>query len=168
MQKPKGLKKANEWTYRELCMLAQYQFGEKFDEFLIPEGIMVTYSRSTGKVREVWFGDERLLSLRPTDGFFSLGLYGAKRIIENTKSPRQRVIIQTDVAEFIKEGRNVFAKHVVATDPTIRPADEVVVVSEEDELLAVGKALLSAKYMLAFQKGVGVKVRYGVKKIAEE
>ena len=53
-------------------------------------------------------------------------------------------------------------------DPEILPADEVVVVSEEDKLLAVGKAHLSADYMLAFQKGIAVKVRYGIDKLKKE
>ena len=58
----------------------------------------------------------------------------------------------------------MFAKHVVKVDPEILPEDEVIVVSEEDELLAVGKAKLSAEYMLAFQRGIAVKTRHGIKK----
>ncbi|MCD6387598.1 MAG: hypothetical protein J7L30_04675, partial [Methanophagales archaeon] len=34
--------------------------------------------------------------------------------------------------------------------------------AENDELLATGKAMLSAEEMLAFQRGVAVKVRQGV------
>ena len=111
------------------------------------------------------FEGERLATIRPTDGLYSLGLAGAQRIIDNTKMPKRRVVVQNDVSEFIADGRNVFAKHVVRVDPEILPEDEVVVVSEEDKLLAVGRAQLSAEYMLAFQKGTAVKVRHGIKKI---
>ncbi len=49
-------------------------------------------------------------------------------------------------------------------DEDIRANDEVIVVNEEDELLATGKAKLSAFEMLAFERGVAVEVRQGVRK----
>jgi predicted RNA-binding protein (TIGR00451 family) len=153
------------WTLRQLKTVAQYQFGKEFDEILAPDTIQVTFSKTTSKVREVLLDGKRLASIRATDGLYSLGLVGAQRIITATKNPTRRVVVQSDVAEFISQGRNVFAKHVVKVDPKILPADEVVVVSEEDTLLAVGKAQLSAEYMLAFKKGVAVKVRYGADKL---
>lgn len=75
-----------------------------------------------------------------------------------------RVIILTEVSEFIKKGRNVFAKHVVDADQEIRPYSEVLIVDEDDELLAVGKAIMNKKEMLTFQHGTAVKVRHGIKK----
>jgi len=158
----KRAQKPDEWTLRQLKTIAQYQFSSKFAEALIPDKVQVTFSRRTKKVREVLLDGKRLATLRAQDGLFSLGLEGAKRALQLVKSPKHRVIIQSDVAEFIAAGRNVFAKHVVAVDPEILPEDEVIVVSEEDQLLAVGRAKLSAKYMLAFQKGVAVNVRYGI------
>lgn len=160
--------KPDPWTLRQLKVIAQYQFGNEFDEILAPDTINVTFSKNTNKVREVILEGKRLASIRATDGLYSLGLVGAQRIVDATKSPKRRVIVLSDVAEFIAQGRNVFAKHVVKVDLEILPADEVVVVSEEDKLLAVGKAHLSAAYMLAFQKGIAVKVRYGIDKLQKE
>ena len=167
VQKTEG-KKPDVWITRQLRMIAQYQFGSEFADILAPEGITVTFSKKTKKVREIIFEGKRLATMRPTDGGYSLGLAGAERIIQQTKIPKRRVVVQTDVAEFIADGRNVFAKHVVKVDPEIRPEDEVVVVSEEDTLLAVGKAKLSADYMKAFQSGTAVKVRYGIKKLKKK
>ncbi|NHK31835.1 MAG: pseudouridine synthase [Asgard group archaeon] len=160
--------KPDQWTLRQLKAVAQYQFGKEFDEILAPDSIEVTLSKNTNKVREVLLDGKRLASIRATDGLYSLGLAGAKRIVNSTKSPKRRVIIQSDIAEFIAQGRNVFSKHVVKVDPEILPADEVIVVTEEDKLLAVGKAHLSAAYMLAFQKGIAVKVRYGIDKLQKD
>ena len=164
----KNAKKPDLWTLRQLKVVAQYQFGKEFADILAPDDILITFSKTTKKVREVLLNGKRLATLRANDGLYSIGLEGAKRIIKHTKSPRRRVIVQSDVSEFIADGRNVFAKHVVNVDPEIRPEDEVVVVSEEDKLLAVGRAQLSAEYMLAFQKGTAVKVRYGIKKLKKE
>ncbi|NHJ03311.1 MAG: pseudouridine synthase [Candidatus Heimdallarchaeota archaeon] len=168
MSQNKDSQKPSSWILRELRMIAEYQFGSNFAEILVPEGILITRSKKTKKVREILFEDKRLATIRPTDGYFAIGLDGAQRIIEMKKSPIRRVIVQTDVAEFIAEGRNVFAKHVINADPTIRPEDEVVIVSEEDKLLAVGRAKMSAEYMLAFQRGTAVKVRYGNKKYLDK
>lgn len=72
------------------------------------------------------------------------------------------MVVQSDVAEFIRQGRNVFAKHVVVADPEIRPEAEVLVVNERDALLGVGKAVLTGREMTAFKTGAAVKTRHGV------
>lgn len=162
--KRKGEKPSN-WTIRELRAVAQYQFGSEFDQILVPAGVRVTYSPKTNRVREILLQEERIATKRATDGMFSLGLFGAQRIIDQTSKPKRRVVILSEVGEFIAAGRNVFAKHVVAVDSEIKPEEEVVVVSEEDQLLAVGRAQLSAENMLAFERGVAVRVRYGIDKL---
>ncbi|MEM3292633.1 MAG: PUA domain-containing protein, partial [Saccharolobus sp.] len=61
-----------------------------------------------------------------------------------------------------REGRNVFAKHVIAVDSSIRSGDEVIIVNENDKLIALGKAKLSGEEMLEYKKGVAVYVKRGV------
>ncbi|MHA1125461.1 MAG: PUA domain-containing protein [Candidatus Heimdallarchaeota archaeon] len=161
----KFAKTPDEWTLQQLRKIAQYQFGDEFAAILVPDDVTITISKKTKKVREVLLGENRIATIRPTDGYFSIGLFGAQRIIAATKSPKLRVVVQNDISEFIIEGRNVFAKHVIKVDSNIHPEDEVIVVNEKDKLLAIGKAQLSAEYMLAFEKGIAVKVRYGAKKL---
>jgi uncharacterized protein with predicted RNA binding PUA domain len=43
----------------------------------------------------------------------------------------------------------------------------VVVTNEDDDLLAVGKALLSGMEMLAFKRGIAVKVRRGAEEVED-
>jgi predicted RNA-binding protein (TIGR00451 family) len=71
------------------------------------------------------------------------------------------VTVQSDVAEFITKGGDVFAKHIVRAMDTIRPSDEVIVLSESGDLLGVGSALLSGNDMKYFRRGVAVRVRRG-------
>ncbi len=78
------------------------------------------------------------------------------------KSPRFRVVVQNDVEEFIRMGRNVFAKHVLAADKGIRPESDVLIVDENDALLGVGKAVLTGREMTVFKTGAAVKTRHGV------
>lgn len=144
-------------------MRADYQFGPGAGEGLVSRGIRVEVSKRTGKPRYVYDSDGRLLAtIRWSDGFLALTLEGARLLKQHLKPPRLRVVIKNDVRDFVKEGRSVFAKHVIKVDPEIRCGDEVIVVDEEDNLLAVGRAVLSSYEMLAFNSGVAVKVRRGV------
>jgi uncharacterized protein with predicted RNA binding PUA domain len=82
------------------------------------------------------------------------------------RDPPHIVAVRGDVSEFIKAGRNVFAKHVVAAESSIRPRDEVIVVNENRELLAVGRAFLAGFEMTQFKRGIAVKTRRGVGSVA--
>ncbi|MEM3606959.1 MAG: PUA domain-containing protein, partial [Candidatus Bathyarchaeia archaeon] len=66
-----------------------------------------------------------------------------------------------EAAKHVAEGKNVFAKHIIEVDDALRPQDEVIVVDENDNLVAVGKAVLSGEEMKSFKHGVAIKVRRG-------
>ena len=105
-----------------------------------------------------------MATYRPTDGLLSLSLKAAKFIAKNVDSARCFVTVREDVAKFIAEGSDVFAAHVIAVDEEIHSKDEVIVVDENKQVLAVGRTLLSSLEMKAFKVGVAVKVRHGVAK----
>ena len=109
---------------------------------------------------------KRLATLRPTDGLFSLSIDGAKRIVEKSLPVKCLVTVKNDVSKFVAEGNDVFAVNVVKADDEIRPKDEVIVVNEKGEVLAVGRAVLSGQEMTAFRCGVAVKVRRGVEELS--
>jgi uncharacterized protein with predicted RNA binding PUA domain len=141
-------------------IIADFQFGKGAGEALFPEGCEVILSR-TGRVRQITLRGKRLATVRAKDGRFTLGIDGALRLLAALRPPAYRVVASGDVAEFIRQGKNTFAKHVIAADPAIRAGDEVMVVDGEDQLLATGSAVLSGGEMLLFNYGVAVKVRQG-------
>ena len=102
-----------------------------------------------------------MATLRPTDGFFSLGIPGAGRLLK-LKPQRLWVKVLDDAIDFVSAGRSVFAKHVVDCDDEIRPEEEVIVLDDNNGLLAVGRAVLSGEEMRTFDHGVAVRVRRGV------
>jgi len=146
---------------RRIRGIADYQFGRGCGEALFPPGVTMTYSKNTGKIRHVHLDGVLLASLRPTDGFFTLTIRGAKRLISNVERPGFTVTVTDEAAEFAAKRRNVFAKHVVNAGNAIRPGDEVVVLDQGEGVLAVGRALLNREEMLSFGVGVAVKVRRG-------
>jgi uncharacterized protein with predicted RNA binding PUA domain len=146
---------------RRIRGVADYQFGKGVGVKLFPEKVEIVLSKRTGRIRYVYLDGERLATLRPTNGFLSLSITGAKRIVENVDSVKYLVNVKGDVTQFIAKGGDVFAKHVTEAQQAIRPRDEVIVVDENGKVLAVGRAVLSGEEMKAFKHGVAVKVRHG-------
>ena len=140
---------------------ADYQFGKGVGVKLFPENVDITYSKATGRIRYVHLNGERLATLRPTDGLLSLSITAAQTVAESRSSAKCFVTVQNDVSQFIADGRDVFAVHVVKVDDEVRAKDEVIILDEDHRVLAVGRALLSASEMKAFKTGVAVKVRRG-------
>ena len=124
--------------------------------------VKISFSKRTGRVRHIHYHEILIATLRPMDGFFSLTLGGAQRLHSLIKPPRFRVVIQPDVEEFVRMNRDVFARHVCSVDEKIIPGEEVLITNEKDELLAIGKAVLTGMEMLSFKRGVAVKVRRGI------
>ena len=142
--------------------VADYQFGKGVGNKLFPEDVIIAHSKNTGKIRYIYLGDSLLATLRPTTGLFILTIAGAKRLVSEVNPLRMWVKIQDYAEPFVAKGRSAFAKHVTEADDEIRPNEEVIVVSQKNEVLAVGRALLSGTEMQAFSKGIAVRIRRGV------
>ena len=146
---------------RRIRGIANYQFGPGCGAVLFPEGVSMECSKRTGKLRYVLLDGVLLASLRPTDSLFTLTITGAERLVSEGKPMGYIVTVADEVSEFISQGRNVFAKHVVDAGDGIRPGDEVIILDSRKKVLAVGRALLNREEMLAFSVGVAVKTRRG-------
>ncbi len=143
--------------------VADYQFGKNVGARLFPENVEFEYSKRTGRIRFINLNGERLATLRPTDGLLSLSIKAAKAIAENAPDAKCFVTLKNDVSKYIAEGGDVFAVHVVAVGEDVYAKDEVIVLDEDRNVLAVGRALLSAPEIRAFKTGVAIKVRHGTK-----
>ncbi len=140
--------------------IADLQFGRDVGVRLFPDE--VTFTRSTtGRIRNVLLGKDRLATIRAQDGRLVLGIAGALRLHAVLPPPAYRVAVLDEVEEFVAAGKNAMAKHVIAADPGIRAGDEVLVVAGEDRLVATGTAVLSGPEMTACMYGVAVNVRSG-------
>ena len=149
---------------RKIKGISDYQFGNDITDILFDksEKIRIERSKNTKKIRYVYYNNNLMLALRPTNGLFTLSLFSAKKIIENTQTPRLRAIILTEVSDFIRKGRNVFCKHIVNIDNNLRTLDEVIVVNQKDELLGLGRLKIPIPYIKAFKTGVAVNIRKGI------
>jgi len=140
---------------------ADYQFGKGIGAKLFPDNVDIMFSKATGRIRYIYLNGERLATLRPTDGLFSLSIIAAQLLAENRDSAKCFVTVQNDISKFIADGGDAFAMHVITADDEIQAKDEVIILDENHHVLAVGRAMLSADEMKAFKTGVAVKIRRG-------
>lgn len=145
---------------KQVRTIADYQFGIGAGNILFSDEVRFIFS-STGRIRQILLGDQRIATVRAKDGFFTLSIDGARKLHSSIDYPAHRVVIQDDVSSFIREGKNVFARHVVSVCSEIRAYEEVLIVDKGDTLLATGRANLSADEMMSFERGVAVFVRSG-------
>lgn len=143
---------------RRVWAIADYQFGPGAGEALFPEGVAFLYS-NTGRIRQILLGGERIATVRARDGRLTLSIAGGRSLHGCFPPPRWRVVVSAEVAPFIAEGGNAFAKHILRCDPAIRALDEVLVVDPEDRLLAAGQARLGSAEMGLLKRGVAVELR---------
>jgi len=161
------MKRDGQEVMGKIRKIADYQLGRGVGEALFPDNVKVVFSRRTGRIRHVYLKGKLLVTLRPTDGMFSLTVEGGRRLFQKLDPPRLWVRVSSDAAPFVAEGRSVFAKHVIAADSEIRSQEEVVIVGKGDTVLGVGKAVLTGKEMTEFKRGVAVKVRRGAEESHE-
>jgi uncharacterized protein with predicted RNA binding PUA domain len=156
-----GATSGPEKDFDRLRTVADYQFGAGAGRALFPPAETLDVRRSTsGRPRQVIADDGRIVSYG-TDGRFTLGIEGGRRLVDAFDGPTNRVVVGDESAPFVRDGKNAFAKFVRAVDPDVRARDEVAVVLDDGTVLGVGRAELPAVGMVDFDSGVAVKTREG-------
>ncbi len=139
-------------------IIADYQFGRGAGEALFLDD--TTYSLSkTRRLRYLYSGKERIVTVRASDNLLTLSMMGARRLHARFESPNLRVVASEDAAPFVAKGGNLFAKHVLSVDPQIRAGEEVLVVDSQDQLLATGTTVLAPEEMMQIKRGIAVAAR---------
>ena len=121
-------------------------------------------SKKTGKIRHIYDGKTLIVNMRASDSYLILSKEGAKRLHSAMPYPQNRVVVNKDSEPFALDGKSVFCKFVTECDENIRTKDEVLIVNEDDKLLAYGKSLLGACEIEQFETGQAIKTRKGMKK----
>lgn len=159
----KGNENEKEYDIRKIISVADYQFGKGAGQALFKGKIEIIKSKKTGKIRNVISNGEHVVSMRAHDGFFTLKMKGAIRLHSHFSFPKMRIVVKDDAIPFIRDGKNLFAKFVIDCDDGLRPYDEAIIVSKNDELIAVGQTIMNRDEMLSFNRGMAVKIREALK-----
>lgn len=143
--------------------IADYQFGKGIGKKLFPDNCRVEISRRTGKPKYIYLDGEILATIRYPDNLLALTLEGAKRLLEAANNSALRVIVKKNAVGKVKQGMGPLPREIAYYDERIRPGDEVVLLDEDGELIAVGKAVVSGATFKGLERGNVVKIRKSVK-----
>lgn len=136
-------------------------FGGNISSYIPVDKFDFTFSRRTGRIKNILVDNNLVATLR-TDGGLALTIFGAKLLLPSPNFKENCVTISNDVSEFISNGKSVFCKHVVNCGNNVRVGSDVAVLDQDGNVIAVGRAVLSAKMIREFKRGVAVKVREGL------
>ena len=140
-------------------------FGIGSSKYL-PKDIKIDFSRKTGRIRTVSHKGKLLCTLR-INGSLAISIDFAQTLFQNKKFRDNCIEINNDAAPFVMQGRSVFCKHVVWCGKNIRVGADTPILFE-NQIIAIGKAILSSEMISDFERGVAVKVRDSLKSRNEE
>ena len=140
-------------------------FGSGSSKYL-PKDIDVILSRKTGRIRTVSHKGKLLCTLR-INGSLAISIDFAQILLRSKTFRENCIEINKDAAPFVMEGRSVFSKHVVWCGKNVRVAADTPILFENN-VIAVGKAILSSEMISDFNRGVAIKVRDSLKSRKEE
>lgn len=149
--------------YRILKKIADYQFGMGAGEALFPKELMdkmeVKYSKKTKRIKYVFLEKKPYITLRSSDGFIVPSIEAAKNLVKNLESFKYAVQINNNSLGPIKDLRKVLVKHIKKVNKDLEAGSEVVIVDENNNVVGVGRAVLSGEEMMLMKRGVAVKLR---------
>lgn len=132
----------------------------------LPKDIELIFSRKTGRIRTVSHKGKLLCTLR-IDGGLAISPYFAQILLKSKTFRENCVEINEDAAPFVESGRSVFCKHVVWCGKKVRISADTPVLFK-NQVIAVGKAILSSEMISDFDRGVAIKIRDSLKSRSEE
>jgi len=142
--------------------ILNYQLRVSVADSVLPDNLLVGVSKNTGRVRALIDPEntEVLATVVASTNTLNMRLSLARRIHKLVPPPRLRLVVVNEMVPDILEAKSsVFSKHVLSVDEELRAGDEALVVSEDDELLCVGKLLLSPEEILQLLTGPALKIR---------
>lgn len=150
----------------KFVMSMNYLFGKGVASVLPLDNLEFSFSKRTGRLKSVMLGGKLLTTLR-SDGSIAITIYCADLLIKYPLFHENCVVVENGPDSFISRGRSVFAKHVLSCGDRVKPTSDVAILDEKGKVIGVGKAILSAKMMMVFNRGVAVKVRESIKHATE-
>ena len=156
-------KKDVSWMKRKLRALLIHQWKKNAGEIAGLENLDVVLSKSTGKIKHVKLDKDILFTIVPTTGLITPTFRGGQELLRVGIDDTYKVIIDSEVSQFVSSGKSALAKFVKHADNELKAGEEVLVLDEGQNLLGTGRSVLSGSEMMAFNRGVAVMIRHSRK-----
>ncbi len=137
-----------------LRTICDYQFGKDTGNILISDTVRIRGRKEIGL--RVTLNEKHFLTFRKSTGLLTLSIEAAKHLHGHSEN-----VVKFD-GDSIK-GSTIFANAIKEAHSEIRINDEVIVVNNQNEIIATGVAYLPGKLLVRMNRGFGVKIRQKVK-----
>jgi len=127
----------------------------------LPTDLEIMFSKKNGRIKEVYHNKKLLCTLR-IDGGLAITPYFAQILAKSKKFKENCIGIDADSRPFVQDGKSVFCKHVVWAGKNVLIGADVPVLFE-NEVIAVGRAVVNSDMMMTLKRGVAVRVRNTLK-----
>ena len=154
---------SGDWMKRKLKAVLAVQWGKDCGYIADLDRLTIEVSKGTGKIRHVKYNNEIAFTMVPTTGLLAPTIQGGTLLLEQGIEDRYIVQIDDEVAEFVADGKSALAKFIKGADSTLLAGEEVLIVDSSSNLLGVGRAILSGREMMSFDRGVAVNTRHARK-----
>jgi 7-cyano-7-deazaguanine tRNA-ribosyltransferase len=144
------------WTKRHAQAVLRWAYGREAG-VLVEQGLVGQRSRRTGRLRSLWWSGAPAFAIG-NDGIPRPGWLGGQLLHQRVPPPRNRVTVIDDAKEFVANGRSLFARFARSADASLQPGSSVLLVDEQDQLLAVGRLVLAPHEFASFGRGVAARV----------
>ena len=98
-------------------------FGQGVSKHL-PKNIEISFSKRTGRIREVYHNQKLLCTLR-IDGGLAITPFFAQILMKSKKFKENCLEVDQESKPFVEDGRSVFCGHIVWCGKSIRIQSEV-------------------------------------------
>lgn len=164
---PQYCKKPEKNEVSLLVYLITYFYGDvarKAIENIDHNELTFCRSRRTSRLRSILYRNELFASIRASDFKLIPHIPLAILLHKSLPFPKHRVVVVNEVVPDVLGSHTVFSKHIIYGDEKIKPFDEILIVDEEDNLIGVGRAIISYEAMITSLRGPAVQVREKVGK----
>jgi len=144
---------------KDISYILDYVFGRSIHDSIDLGQIKFLVSKKTGKVKQLYCDDGRLIgtlrsdgSLAPAPSFYHLA----------SKSPvfeQNAVVVKEDAVAHIRRGSSVFVQNVKKIGKNVSVGSDVFILAPNKDLIGIGKSTVSAKQIERFKSGLCVKNR---------
>lgn len=146
----------------KVCRHVDALFGAGVSDAL-PQDMGFEFSRRTGRIKNFSIAGRLAGTLR-TDGGIALTIAGAQHFLDKSEGFRENCVAPVQEAvPFVSEGRSLFCRHVEWCGSNVKVGSDVAVIDSSNQVIAVGAAIVPARLMKRYDRGVAVKIREGLK-----
>jgi len=143
----------------EILDIIEYQFGKEVRKSC--ENLDLKIKKGKSRKIEIYLKEKPFLFLNPKFFLFNISEEFAKNLKENKKL---YIKINKNFLEDIKKTKNIIRKNIIEFSKDFRYGDDVIILDENDNLIAIAKAKMNSFEIENSTYGIIAKIKKFIKR----